>query len=69
MSRAFDTVDRNLLMNDLESILEEDELHKILLENGSLVVKCGDTLGKEFVVWVILSVVVLLIFQLLSSDI
>ena len=51
MSRAFDTVDRNLLMNDLESILEEDELHmiKILLENVSLVVKCGDTLGEEFV--------------------
>ena len=51
MSRAFDTVDRKMLMNDLESILDEDELHmiKILLENVLLVVRCGDKLGKEFI--------------------
>ena len=47
ISRAFDTADRKLLMNTLESILQEDVLHmiKILLENVSLVVvRCGDTL-------------------------
>ncbi len=51
MSRAFDTVNRKLLMQDLTTILEEDELHmiKILLENVSLVVRCGNSLGEEFI--------------------
>lgn len=43
MSRAFDTVNRKLLMEDLREILEDDELHvcKLLLEDVSLMVRCG----------------------------
>ena len=50
MSRAFDTVNRKMLMEDLRSILEADELHiaRLLLEDVSLTVRCGSTYGDIF---------------------
>ena len=50
MSRAFDTVNRKLLMEDLREILEDDELHvcKLLLEDVSLMVRCGQSCGETF---------------------
>ena len=50
MSRAFDTVNRKLLMEDLRAILDPDELHiaKLLLEDVSLIVRCGSSYGEEF---------------------
>ena len=50
MSKAFDNVDRYLLLEDLKSILEPDELHilKVLIYNVKLCVRNGDTVGEEF---------------------
>ena len=50
MSRAFDTVNRKTLMEDLREILESDELHiaKLLLEDVSLMVRCGTSYGETF---------------------
>ena len=50
MSRAFDTVSRKLLMEDLKEVLNDDELHiiKLLFHHVKLVVKCGTSAGEEF---------------------
>ena len=42
MSKAFDTISRKTLMDDLRRIVEPDELHliKILVEQVELIVKC-----------------------------
>ena len=50
MSKAFDTVNRTTLLEDLRQIVEPDELYliKILLQQVKLSVKVGKTLGKEF---------------------
>ena len=51
MSKAFDTVKRNMLMKQLKEILDEDELHimKVLLTDVRLKVRIGKELGKEIV--------------------
>ena len=50
MSKAFDMVKRNLLMEDLQEFLEPDELHimKLLIENMKYKIKMGKTIGEEF---------------------
>ena len=50
MSRAFDTVKRDILMLDLFKILEHDELHilKLLIENIEFTVRCGKVDGIPF---------------------
>lgn len=50
MSKAFDTVRRHQLIEDLRTILSPAELHliKILIENVKLQVKIGSNLSKEF---------------------
>ena len=50
MSKAFDSVKRVILFEDLREILEEDELHllAILLRDVQLQVRVGDVLGKSF---------------------
>ena len=50
MSRAFDTIDRDLLLEDLHCILEPDELHMVrtLLEDVKLSVRIGNSVGKAF---------------------
>ncbi len=50
MTKAFDTVDRGQLFEDLKEILEPDELHMIaiLLKNVSLTVRIKKTLGEKF---------------------
>ena len=49
MSKAFDTVRRSELFNILEEVLEKDELHmmKILIEDVSLRVRIGKSIGNE----------------------
>ena len=49
MSKAFDCIDRNKLLEDLSKILEKDELYltKILLET-ELSVRCGRELSDPF---------------------
>ena len=51
MSKAFDTVQRNSLIQQLKSILDEDELHiiKILLKDVKLTVRMGNYKGEEIV--------------------
>ncbi len=51
MSKAFDTVQRNSLVKQLKSILEDDELHmiKILLTDVKLRVRMGKRMGEEIV--------------------
>ena len=51
MSKAFDTVQRNSLVKQLRSILEEDELHiiKILLTDVKLKVRIGKEMGEEII--------------------
>ena len=51
MSKAFDTVKRNILISDLKMILDDDEMHilKLLIDDVRLVVKCGNTIGSDFV--------------------
>ena len=50
MSKAFDTVNRKLLFQHLENILEKDELHilSILTNRPSLSVKIGKEKGEQF---------------------
>jgi len=50
MSKAFDSINRDILIEDLAGILDEDELHilKILIEDVSLQVRNGKTLGESF---------------------
>lgn len=50
MSKAFDRVERQTVLEDLKQILHEDELHmiKILIQDVKLVVKIDKTTGKEF---------------------
>ena len=50
MSRAFDTVKRDILILDLFKILEQDELHilKLMIENIEFTVRCGKVFGKTF---------------------
>ena len=49
MSKAFDTVRRNDLLQQLKEVLDEDEVHimKILLKDVRLVVKMGRHMGEE----------------------
>lgn len=50
MSKAFGTVDRGILFEDLKEILEDDELHimSILLKDVKLQVRLGKINGKVF---------------------
>ena len=49
MSKAFDSINRKTLLEDLSEIIDEDELHIIqLMLNVNLTVRCGDKLSKEF---------------------
>ena len=50
MSKAFDTVDRKTLLEDLKRIVNPDELHmiKILLDEVKLAVRVGKTTGELF---------------------
>ena len=50
MSKAFDRVRRGLIMEDLKTILQDDELHliKILMENVRLAVRVGKVTGEHF---------------------
>ena len=49
MSKAFDSVNRNILLNDLNEILEQDELHLIrILLNVELCSKCGIHTSEYF---------------------
>ncbi len=49
MSKAFDTVDRNTLFEDLKEILDHDELHmlKILIENVELTVRVSSNYSQK----------------------
>ncbi len=48
MSKSFNTVDRGVLYEDLQNILDEDELNMItmLLKEVRLQVRCGKTMGQ-----------------------
>jgi hypothetical protein len=50
MSKAFDSVNREVLLDDLKDIVNADELHilKILIKNTSLRIRNGTTLGEIF---------------------
>ena len=50
MSKAFDTVKRNTLFEDLKKIADTDELHMltILVKDVQLQVRCGQQLGEKF---------------------
>ena len=49
MSKAFDTMERKTLIDDLEKILDPDETHLYCkLLDVKLAVKCGSTVGKFF---------------------
>ena len=49
MSKAFDSVNRKLLLEELENTIERDELHIIKsLLNVTLQVKCGNELSEPF---------------------
>ena len=51
MSKAFDTIERGTLIDDLKSTLENDELFLIylLLKDVKLMVKLNNEFGKEFI--------------------
>ena len=51
LSKAFDTINHQTIMNDLPQILEPEEFHmmKILLEGVKYQVKVGNTIGKPFI--------------------
>ena len=51
MSKAFDTIDRAALMNDLSEVLDPDELHMfyILLKDVEIEVKVNNISGKPFI--------------------
>ena len=50
MSRAFDTIDRASVLNNLKGVLEPDEIHLIslLIKDVVLSVKCDNNIGREF---------------------
>ena len=49
MSKAFDTVNRSILLKDLSKIIENDELHLISITlNKKLRVRCGISISKIF---------------------
>ena len=50
MSKAFDTIKRDILINDLKEILEDDELHlvSLLLKNIRIGIKLNNRIGKLF---------------------
>ena len=50
MSKAFDKVNRKILLEDLKQIVDDDELHllKLLLDDVELTVRCGSTKGIPF---------------------
>jgi sorting nexin-29 len=50
MSKAFDTIKRDVLIEDLRTVLEEDELHmfSLLLKDVKLQVRVKDQLGDQF---------------------
>jgi hypothetical protein len=49
MSKAFDTIDRKTLMDDLAEILDQDILHLIkILLSVELAIKCGNIEGEYF---------------------
>ena len=49
MSKAFDTVQRKSLFDELQEILPEDKLHMlyILINDVNLKVRCGQTTGEK----------------------
>ncbi len=49
MSKAFETVERNTLYDDLAEIVEPDELimMNILLKDVVIQIRCGTTIGEE----------------------
>ena len=50
MSKAFDTINRKTLFEELEYVLEEDEMHliSILTNRPQIKVKIGNTIGEIF---------------------
>ena len=49
MSKTFDCINRNKLIEDLQNTIEADELHIIsTLVNVSLSVRCGNALSEVF---------------------
>jgi len=50
MSKAFDTVKRDTLFEDLGDVVDKDELHmlSILIKDVELQVRCGQMLGDKF---------------------
>lgn len=50
MSKAFDTIQRGIIFEDLKDILENDELHLIhlLLDNVKIAVKLENEIGEKF---------------------
>ena len=50
MSKAFDTVNRELLFQNLENILQEDELHILskITNNPEIKIKLENKIGKKF---------------------
>ena len=49
MSKAFDSIDRNTLIHDLQSTIDPDELHIVKnLLDVDLAVKCGNTISDTF---------------------
>ena len=50
MSKAFDTIQRGVLFDDLKEILENDELHLVhlLLDNVQIAVKLENKIGDQF---------------------
>ena len=52
MSKAFDTIERYTLIEDLKLVLDEDEIHifyNILLKYVEIEVKVEFTTGKSFI--------------------
>ena len=50
LSKAFDTIHRKTLLEDLKQIVEKDEFHimKIMIEDIEYTVKCGQHFSKPF---------------------
>ena len=49
MSKAFDTVDRRILLSELSKVIEDDELHMIsVMLNTKLQVRCGQAISEIF---------------------
>ena len=49
MSKAFDTINRKTLLEDLSAIIDEDELHMVqIMLNVNLKVRCGEEYSSLF---------------------